>query len=99
MTDVLLLARVAASLLVVLALVVITLKLAGPWLQKVARPKSGRIAVAEVVPLDRQHHVALVRVDQRELLVGFGSGSITRLADWPAAPPLSPAAVPEEVEP
>ena len=90
MTDVMTLARVAASLLVVLALVVITLKLAAPWLQRVARPKAGRIAIAEVVPLDRQHHVALVRIDQRELLVGFGSGAITRLADWPVEPPAQP---------
>lgn len=90
MTDVLLLARVAGSLLVVLALVVISLKIAAPWLQRVARPKGGRIAVTEIVPLDRQHHVALVRIDDRELLVGFGAGTITRLADWPALAPPEP---------
>lgn len=85
MTDVMTLARVAASLLVVLVLVVVSLRLAGPWLQRMSRPRGGRIVIAEIVPLDREHRLALVHVDDRELLVGFGRGGVQRLAWWQQA--------------
>ena len=80
--------RVVVSLAVVLALAVVALRFGLPRLMGMGAlggARSRRLQVLESAPLDRQHRVALVRVGEREYLLGVGSAQVTALDSWPAA--------------
>jgi flagellar protein FliO/FliZ len=47
-------------------------------------PAPARLAVVERAALGRDAGVALVEVDGRRVLVGFGAGGVRRLAELPA---------------
>jgi flagellar biogenesis protein FliO len=42
------------------------------------------VQVVEVTALDRQHRVAVIQVEGRRLLVGFGGGQVSAVADLDA---------------
>lgn len=90
--------RVVVSLAVVLALAVVALRFGLPRLMGMGAlggARTRRLQVLESAPLDRQHRVALVRVGEREYLLGVGSAQVTALDSWPAGDAhgeLAPAA-------
>ena len=80
--------RVVVSLGVVLALAVVALRFGLPRLMAMGAlggGRSQRLQVLESAPLDRQHRVALVRVGEREYLLGVGVAQVTALDSWPVA--------------
>lgn len=81
--------NVGAALLVVLALAVVLLRFAAPWLQRLQTPGGCEIEVVELRSLDRQHRVALLRVRQEDFLVALGSGSPRLLRAWPSEASVS----------
>ena len=79
--------RVVVSLAVVLALAVVALRFGLPRLMGMGAlggARTRRMQVLESAPLDRQHRVALVRVGEREYLLGVGSAQVTALDSWRA---------------
>jgi flagellar biosynthetic protein FliO len=87
--------RVVVSLAVVLALAVVALRFGLPRLMGMGAlggARQRRLEVLESAPLDRQHRVALVRVEGREYLLGVGAAQVTALDSWPAADAAVPGA-------
>lgn len=89
--DLALLFRGVLALLVVVTLAVVSLRFGLPWLLR--RPRTGekrRIEVEEYCPLDRQHHLYLVRWDNERLLVATSPDRVALLARGPAEAPSTP---------
>ena len=85
-SDLALLFRGVLALAVVVTLAVVSLRFGLPWLMR--RPLAGekrRIEVEEYCPLDRQHHLYLVRWDDERLLVATSPDRVALLARGPAA--------------
>lgn len=70
--------RVLISLVVVLSLAVVVLRFGLPWLQRLqgfaGRRGPAPVELVQVLSLDRLHRLAVVRYQQRELLLGIGGG-------------------------
>ncbi len=84
-SDLALLFRGVLALVVVVALAVVSLRFGLPWLMR--RPRTSekrRIEVEEYCPLDRHHHLYLVRWDDERLLVATSPGRVALLARGPA---------------
>jgi flagellar biogenesis protein FliO len=80
-SDLVLLFRGLLALAVVVALAVVSLRFGLPWLLR--RPLAGRprrLEVEERCPLDRQHHLYLVRYDEERLLVATSPDRVALLA-------------------
>lgn len=75
--------RVVLALGVVLALVMV-MRFVLPLLLKARPGRSSEIELLAVTSLDRQNKVALVRVKEREVLLGVGPGGITAVGSWSA---------------
>lgn len=83
MSELLFAGRLLLALLVVLSVAVLSLRFVLPRLGGAfARRRGTELTLLEVQPLDRQHRLALVSVAGRRLLLGFGGGSVSRLASW-----------------
>jgi len=83
--DLALLFRGVLALLVVVTLAVVSLRFGLPWLLRRPRPgERRRIEVEEYCPLDRQHHLYLVRWDDERLLVATSPDRVALLARGPA---------------
>ena len=87
--------RSFSALAVVLGLILVVAALARRYLPGLVDSQSstllgGRrhraVEVLEVTPLDRQHRLALIKVDGRRVLVGFGGGQVNLVADSVDAP-------------
>jgi flagellar biogenesis protein FliO len=84
-SDLALLFRGVLALGVVVTLAVVSLRFGLPWLMR--RPRTGekrRIEVEEYCPLDRHHHLYLVRWDDERLLVATSPDRVAVLARGPA---------------
>jgi flagellar biogenesis protein FliO len=92
-SDLALLFRGVLALGVVVTLAVVSLRFGLPWLMR--RPRAGekrRIEVEEYCPLDRHHHLYLVRWDDERLLVATSPDRVAVLARGPAEAAPSRAA-------
>jgi flagellar biogenesis protein FliO len=90
--DPALLFRGVLALVVVVTLAVVSLRFGLPWLLR--RPRAGekrRIEVEEYCPLDRQHHLYLVRWDDERLLLATSPDRVALLARGPAEARPAPA--------
>ena len=81
-SELALLFRAVLALVVVLVLAVVSLRFGLPWLLR--RPLTGgrprRVEVEERCPLDRNHHLFLVRWDEERLLVATSPDRVALLA-------------------
>lgn len=74
--------RVIASLIFVLALAIVLLKFGLPIFVRARSRSKSRVKVIEIVSLDRQHRLAIIQVEEQSMLIGYGGGAFTRLAQW-----------------
>jgi flagellar biogenesis protein FliO len=70
---------------IVLGLAFLTLRFVLPQMLRLPNRKGQReIELLELLPLDRQSKIALLRVRGSAVLVGVSPNGVTRLETWPA---------------
>ena len=65
-------------------LAVVLLRLGAPLLERLRLKRSTQMQLLELLPLDRHHKVALVRVREKEILLGLAQGHVAPLGEWQA---------------